>query len=134
MFSWWRNSYKDGKIDGICKRYYENGNLQSESVWKDGTLVQDGIKKSYHPDGSLRSIGTYVNGKRHGVLTRYHNNGQISATVTFEHGKEKGIGKLYYENGNLKATMTYKDDGSTLMKQYDENGKFKREILLPKRR
>jgi len=127
-------SYKDGKIDGICKRYYENGNLQSESVWKDGTLAQDGIKKSYYPDASLRSIATYVNGKRHGVYTSYHNNGNIHQTGTYEHGTRTGIGKIYYENGNLEATLTYKDDGSTLIKQYDENGKFKRDVLLPKRR
>ncbi len=45
----WRNFiigiYKNDKKDGIEKWYYENGNLESETPYKNGKI--DGVKKQY---------------------------------------------------------------------------------------
>lgn len=118
-------------ITGIVISYNRYGNVAGKTSYKEGKL--DGISNHYHPDGSLYTTVPYVNGKRHGVYTSYHANGKIDKTVTFEHGMEKGTGMVYYENGNLEATITYQEDGTILLKQYDKNGTFKGEFLLPKK-
>ncbi len=35
---------KDGMLDGVCKRYYQNGFLQTEASYKDNVL--NGQKKN----------------------------------------------------------------------------------------
>lgn len=34
-------SFKDGKLDGVCKEWYESGQLVAETSYKDGNLVKD---------------------------------------------------------------------------------------------
>jgi hypothetical protein len=33
--------YKDGKLNGLCTWWYENGLIESEGFFKDGTEVDD---------------------------------------------------------------------------------------------
>ena len=43
---------KEGQpVTGVVKSYYENGNLEAESNWKDGK--QNGIAKWYYENGKL---------------------------------------------------------------------------------
>jgi len=55
-------NYKDGKLDGISREYYDNGKLQQETEFKGG--VQNGIYNYYSDDGFLRMSYTYKDGKK----------------------------------------------------------------------
>lgn len=44
-------SYKDGRLDGISRIYYENGALEEELSYSDGKI--DEIVKRYYENGHL---------------------------------------------------------------------------------
>ena len=53
----------NGKLlTGIVKRFYPNGNLESEITYKDGKL--EGLVKRYYDNGNLKVEGTYKGGKK----------------------------------------------------------------------
>ena len=92
---------------GIIKLYYENGNLESESNFKDGK--QEGLSKLYYENGDLESEGNYKDGKGEGLAKEYYENGNIRIEGNYKDGKKEGHFKEYYENGYLMAQYYYKD-------------------------
>ncbi len=53
-----------GKINGLYKVYYPNGNIYRYYHYKNGDLHGDW--KEYRPDGTLKTRGNYYYGKKHG--------------------------------------------------------------------
>jgi antitoxin component YwqK of YwqJK toxin-antitoxin module len=47
-------------LDGLAKRWYENGQLRSEANYKDGE--EDGLSKSWHSNGQLKLESNYKDG------------------------------------------------------------------------
>lgn len=43
--------FKNGKLNGVSKAYYENGNLKLEVNFKDGK--KNGLSKEYYENGKL---------------------------------------------------------------------------------
>ena len=43
------SNYKDGKLDGLHKSWYENGQLMNEHIYKDGNCVN---AKCWDEDGN----------------------------------------------------------------------------------
>jgi antitoxin component YwqK of YwqJK toxin-antitoxin module len=54
--------YKNGKLDGLQKEYYDNGKIQQETEFKNG--AQDGVYNYYSDDGILRMSYQYKNGEK----------------------------------------------------------------------
>lgn len=54
--------YKDGKLDGMQKEFYDNGKLQQETEFEAG--VQNGVYRYYSDDGILRMEYTYKDGEK----------------------------------------------------------------------
>lgn len=77
-------TYKDGKLDGLYREWYPNGQLFYEKTYKDGQL-----------DGLYR---------------RWYSNGQLWDECTFKDGKLDGISREWYPNGRLSFEYTHKDD------------------------
>ena len=95
-------NYKNRKADGICKNYYENGNLKFYGEFKNGL-----------PNGSLKE---------------YNNSGILVIEENYLNGVLNGEKKEYYENGVLKNLETYKDNflhGSRITYDSDSNIKIK---------
>ena len=70
---------------GIIKLYYENGNLESESNFKDGK--QEGLSKLYYENGDLESEGNFKDGKGEGLAKEYYENGYLMAQYYYKDGK-----------------------------------------------
>ena len=51
---WYAGSYKNGKEDGLWKSYYENGQLESELIYKDGEIISTELYE-YYDDQKLKS-------------------------------------------------------------------------------
>jgi len=66
-------SFADGKLDGVCSHWYENGELQEKAVFSKG--VPDGPWEKRFPSGKQTSIGTYQAGKREGPWFYYKEDG-----------------------------------------------------------
>ena len=77
--------FKNGKVEGIQKDYYENGKIKREISHKNG--VVDGLAKVYYPTGKLMLEENYKNDQLDGIVKRYDESGKI-------------ISEEFYKNGN----------------------------------
>ncbi len=53
--------FKNGKLNGVQKEYYESGEIKSERTYKDGK--RNGVLKKYYKSGNLKEEVTLANGK-----------------------------------------------------------------------
>ena len=60
-----RESYKNGRVNGISELYWSNGKLMSREFYKDG--VEDGLSETFNEEGNLLTRGYMKNGKEVGV-------------------------------------------------------------------
>ena len=115
---------KADKISGcVVKEYYENGNLEFETPYKNDKI--EGIKKSYDENGNLEIETPYKNDKREGMTKLYYSNGKLWEEAPYKNGKVEGIAKVYFENGKIMAEMSYLNNlfhGDTRF--YTEDGKL----------
>lgn len=119
-------NFKDGKEDGITKRYHENGKLSYEQPYNNGTPI--GTHKRYLKDGKLYSETTFKNGKQ--VTSKsYFRDGKLSTLATFIDGKEDTT-KLYYNSGVLKSDEKFSNGNRTSRKEYFENKKIKAHLTF----
>ena len=83
-----RENYKNGKLNGIRKKYWWN--------FSYGNFPQLGVKE------------TYKNGELHGPCYRYWKNGQLDQKSNYKNGKKHGLWTYFDNNGQLYFTENYK--------------------------
>jgi exodeoxyribonuclease III len=71
----------NGKIDGLRKMYFQNGNLSIERYYTNS--IPNGLEKEYYEDGTLKQKGSRINGEEDGVWETYFPNGQDPASDKF---------------------------------------------------
>lgn len=119
--------YQDGFNRGddttktIVRDYYGNGQLKSETVYKNNVL--NGIYKIYYENGQKKYEMPYIKGKVEGVVRSYYKNGQLESEILFKNNMINGLLIYYYENGHKKSETSYKNnlmDGLCII-YYDED-------------
>ena len=70
-----------GNFTGIHK----NGQLRTEGSFVNGR--RNGLLRNWYEDGQLKSEGTFVNGKQNGLFRKWDKNGQLTSEKTFVNGK-----------------------------------------------
>jgi antitoxin component YwqK of YwqJK toxin-antitoxin module len=100
-------NFQNGKLNGVVKEYYENGQLKSEGNSKNGQ--PDGLLKEYYENGQPQRLTTYANGEVNGLKTEYYENGKKRLEVNFKNGQPDGLEKSYYESGNIQMKGFFKD-------------------------
>ena len=55
-------NYVNGKLEGECKEYSEEGKLMKKYNFANGNI--NGIYINYYEDGTIKDIHNYVNGNR----------------------------------------------------------------------
>lgn len=83
-------NYVDGKMSGVHKTYYTNGNLSLEENYLNGKL--NGKSTAYYPKQNISSTGDLLNGYRIGSWDFYDVNGKIRSTVEY---KDQKVSKNY---------------------------------------
>jgi len=78
--------YKNGKLEGVYREYFENRKLKTERTYKNDKL--EGITKMYYENRQLKAEETYKDGKLEGPATMYYENGKIKNKATFQNGKK----------------------------------------------
>ena len=117
-------NYKEGKFDGLCKEYYENGQLKFEHNYKEEKL--DGLCKDYYENGQLELEYNYKEGKMHGLCKQFYKTGQLETENNYKEDKMHGLCKGYYESGQLKNEYNYKEGKfHGLCKDYYEDGQLR---------
>ncbi len=99
-----QHSFQGKKEDGIQREWYYNGQIQSESRFKNGTKV--GIWTDWGDNGEMELRSWYyTNGKR--LTKEYGWNEELIGEYNFKDGKEHGSFKEY-GGGKLHTSGTYK--------------------------
>jgi antitoxin component YwqK of YwqJK toxin-antitoxin module len=67
---------------------------------------QTEIKKDYYGNGKIKSLTSYINGKKDGIQTYYDKDGEVMLITPWVNDKKEGV-EVYYKNGELKTEITY---------------------------
>ncbi len=79
---------KDGKKNGIARKFYKNGKVNTEITYKNGIKVD--TSKWFYKNGKVYRITPYNNnGKINGVQIKYHKNGLLKARIPYVDGNRK---------------------------------------------
>ena len=93
--------------DGIIVRYYEDGKKEFRNTYKDGML--NGLSTGWYKNGQKESEWNYKDGKRDGLSTNWYENGQKEDESSFKEGKRDGFWIKYNIDGKEIFRKTYKN-------------------------
>ena len=100
---------------------YENGNIKSITYHKK---IRDSIVKVkvevYFENGQKESESNYKDEELDGLKTWWYENGQKKSGGTFKDGD--GLETQWYENGQKESELTYKDWEIISEKWWNEDG------------
>ena len=109
--------------DGVQRAYWENGKLKSELRYKNGKL--NGECVWYYQNGNKLSQGFYVNDTLEGCFTRWHPNGKIAEEGWYKLGLRDSIGHTYSEKGLLASEEHYRNgELNGEIKKWFDNGQL----------
>ena len=111
--------YEDGKLNGECVWYDQNGALSAKGSYKDDVL--DGVYTRWHPNGKVASEERYVNGKLDGEIKKWYDNGQLFQEGQYADGMMDGQWFIFYPSGALAGKADYKM-GTGKQTCYEESG------------
>ncbi len=116
----------EGKRNGQCKLFYEEGLVQAEMFYKQGEL--HGPSHFYSETGEVLSRVFFNEGKRIGKGHFYFLSGKPASTQRFKEGQWDGLQEYFYETGVPKSLIPYqlgKLHGQVQL--FWENGQLKRQ-------
>lgn len=109
-------NYAMGKRTGTWKVFSsESGNLLEEKNYLNGKL--NGVHKTYYTDGEVSLEETYLDGKLNGHATAYYpKTHKISSTGDYLKGVRNGAWDFYDVAGKIRSTEEYQE--AKLLKTY----------------
>ena len=128
-------TYKNGKRNGLWKKYYKNGNLKSKITF-DNNGKENGTHTRYTESGKILSVINYKNGMKHGEDISYHIDSDIiEQKQEYVNDKKHGLKmynnqkgeirtKSYYEKGDLVTSAYIKDEKNGTFITYKVDGKL----------
>lgn len=121
------NNYIDGKLNGLCRNWFEDGTLNIEAFYKDDKL--HGIHKEFHKNGKLFIEKNYAN-NMHDGLFREFDDGQLLYEKNFINNELDGVYKKWHDNTQLYIESNYKCNKlNGLFREWDKNGKLNYETI-----
>ena len=85
---------ENGMINGVVKRYSEDGKLVREISYVEG--LKHGVKKQYYPDGTIKAEIPYENGSIHGIKKRYNKHGILFEKIRYNCGEY--VDQLFFDS------------------------------------
>ena len=117
-----RYTLKDGKKNGKCYSYFEDGTLESVITYVNGK--GNGSYIFYNENGKPRISGTLLNDEKNGIITEYNEYGDKNIEYTTKNGKANGKFTVYHYNGKIRATGNYlNEEKDGLITEFDTDGK-----------
>ena len=90
--------YKEGKLDGLRKVFYDKGAIAEETNYING--VKDGVYKKYTEKGIVLEEALYKNDNYNGPATYRDESGKVVSQGNYTDGLKTGIWK-FYADGKL---------------------------------
>ena len=118
----------DDKGDGYSKSYYENGNIEDHTPYKN--YKDEGTVLRYYENGNKKEEKNYVAGSMNGKYIKYYETGIVEREAMYLKYTPNGLQKEYYKNGKL-ASSSYYSNGllNGTKKEYNEKGQLTRNSL-----
>jgi antitoxin component YwqK of YwqJK toxin-antitoxin module len=101
---------KDGLLDGSFKKYYSNGQLKYEIVFKNGMFF-DAVN-FYSKDGKKLDFGTLNQGN--GSLKMYYQDGKPFSVFNYKDGKINGTVDVFFPSGDTITHAVFYGKSSIL--------------------
>jgi len=112
--------YDSNLFTGVSFRLFPDGELEFESELKDGK--PNGVIKKWYETGRLKSEWYYEDGLSHGLHKCYFENGELKEKFNYKNGRQDGIQRIWQKNGSIKQESNY-DNGKLLNKKcWDKSG------------
>ncbi|OFX32408.1 MAG: hypothetical protein A2X08_00845 [Bacteroidetes bacterium GWA2_32_17] len=113
--------YKNGKLNGIFIRYFDNGNVSNEVNFVNGNPTG---YKQYFPNKKLKAEKTDDEKNQH--LTTWFENGNKNLEQYLLNNILNGKSEQWFDNGQLELSCTYKNNKQEdEFSAYHKNGKKK---------
>ena len=142
--------YTDGKLDGLCKWYYSNGNPSMEATYSNNVLngpstrwyengnleeksyyidnKYDGVVEEYNVFGTLVKMSTYKNGVLNGLFYQWYDNGKAFVEGEYLDDMMHGTWIMYYQDGSIGSSAVY-DKGTGIQKGYSEGSLYQNALI-----
>lgn len=95
--------YVGGKLEGIRKVFYKNGNIAEETTYKNG--IKQGAYKKYAENGVVLEESFYKNGEYDGLAIFRTPTNQIAGQGNFKNGKKAGKWKVLEKDKLVEVNM-----------------------------
>jgi antitoxin component YwqK of YwqJK toxin-antitoxin module len=107
---------------GFIKEVYKTDTIKSIGSFFQGK--QHGPTKIFFPNGRLETVRNYKNGLAYGKHLGYWKSGNIKFEFIYFNDKREGIQKQWYESGSPYYELTFANDQENgMQKAWRENGK-----------
>lgn len=93
--------YKEGLLNGTCKKWYLNNQLMESREYKFGT--KNGKQISFWENGNKRFEFIAKSDAYEGEMKEWSINGSLFHLANFVNGQEEGTQKMWYDNGKIRA-------------------------------
>ena len=93
--------YIDGRLNGVCKKWYPNNQLMEERYYLAGQ--KSGKQIAYWANGNKRFEFTAFRDSYEGEMKEWDEEGSLFHLAHFVNGQEEGVQKLWYDNGKIRA-------------------------------
>lgn len=106
---------------GMIETYFPDGMLQARQTFYQGK--EEGIRDTWYPNGLPESVRYYRDGEKDSVHRGWWPNGQLRYEYHFQMGNYEGDWKEWYASGVLMKHIIYQAGKELAGKGWRENGK-----------
>jgi antitoxin component YwqK of YwqJK toxin-antitoxin module len=99
--------YKNGLLNGVSKRWYENKILMEERYFEEGK--KDRKHTAFWKNGKKKFQFTAKNDVYEGEMTEWASDGKLYHVGNYVNGQEEGSQKMWYENGKIRANYVIRN-------------------------
>ena len=114
---------KNGKLEGVCKIWYDNGKKKSETFYKNGK--KDGLEETWFINGEKGTLCFYKKDKKNGIYEARTKSGRIINKWIYKNDKLDGICESWSNCGHGYVGYSY-------CKELYKNGKIINEEMIDK--
>ena len=88
--------------------YHPNGNVSIKGQL-NSKGQEEGLWEFFYENGNIESRTSFKDGKKDGIEEWFYKNGNILCRTPYKEGKTDGTQKFYDEQGNITLTQHWKD-------------------------
>lgn len=78
----------------------------------------------FHANGSVREVGYFLNGQKHGTWISYDESGNKVMEANYNNGVKDGNFSAWFSNGSIHYHIVYSDGKRVLATEWDSQGQL----------